>query len=280
VAFDLLALEDRSLLDAPLHERHALLTELLAGSGRQVHLCPSTTDHAVAERWFVEFEGAGLDGVVGQTFGRLVHARQAHPGEGEAPAYGRLCGGRVTASTKTARASGSLLLGLHDDEGRLHHVGVTASFTVETPCRTARRTRAAARRRARGAPLARLGRGTGPRRWSPAGAQSRWNAGKDLSWVPIRAERVAEVTFGQLEKGRFRHGSSFLRWRPDRDPASCPLRPARSGRSGVVPRRRHRPHLAITDRSPTDSPTDHRPITDRSPTDHRPITDRSPTGDT
>ena len=220
VAFDLLAIGDRSLMEVPLRERHALLTDVLAGAGRQVFLCPSTTDHAVAERWFVEFEGAGLDGVVAKrsadpytpdkrTLVKVKHLRTADC---------VVAGYRIH---KDGRGVGSLLLGLHDDEGRLHHVGVTASFTVK------RRTELLDEL----APLRENALEGHPwRDWAEAqahaegrlpGAQSRWNAGKDLSWIPIRAERVAEVTFGQLEKGRFRHGSSFLRWRPDREPASC-----------------------------------------------------------
>lgn len=220
VAFDLLALDDRSLLDTPLRERRALLAELLRHAGRSVYLCPSTLDHEVAQRWFVEFEGAGLDGVVAKrladpytpdkrTLVKVKHLRTADC---------VVAGYRIH---KDGKGVGSLLLGLHDDEGRLHHVGVAASFTAKR----------------RGELLDELAplldgalEGHPWRDWAEAqahaegrlpGAQSRWNAGKDLSWVPIRAERVAEVTFGQLEKGRFRHGSSFLRWRPDREPASC-----------------------------------------------------------
>jgi ATP-dependent DNA ligase len=121
---------------------------------------------------------------------------------------------------KDGQGVGSLLLGLYDNEGRLHHVGVTASFT-------------AAFRRELLTELAPDLDGALDdhpwREWAEQmssqqrmpGGGSRWNAGKDLSWVPIRIGRVAEVTFGQLQEGRFRHGSQFLRWRPDRDPSSC-----------------------------------------------------------
>ena len=220
VAFDLLALDDRSLIDVPLRERIELLSEALVGSGRQVHLCPNTTDHTVAERWFVEFEGAGLDGVVAKrladpytpdkrTLVKVKHLRTADC---------VVAGYRIH---KDGNGVGSLLLGLHDDEGRLHHVGVTASFTAKRRAELLVELAPLLDGALEGHPW---------RDWAEAqahadgrlpGAQSRWNAGKDLSWVPIRAERVAEVTFGQLEKGRFRHGSSFLRWRPDREPSSC-----------------------------------------------------------
>ncbi|MEI7546739.1 MAG: ATP-dependent DNA ligase, partial [Actinomycetota bacterium] len=223
VAFDLLALGDRSLMDEQLATRRDLLQQALTGAASPVHLCPSTTEAAVATRWFVEFEGAGLDGVIAKRLGdpytpdkrtlvKVKHRRDADC---------VIAGYRVH---KDGNGVGSLLLGLYDADGKLHHVGVAASFT--------------AKRRAELlvelAPLTQGAMDAHPWRewaeWSAAaveagqrmpGAGSRWNAGKDLSWVPLRIERVAEVTFGQLQEGRFRHGSQFLRWRPDRDPLSC-----------------------------------------------------------
>ncbi len=220
VAFDLLALDERSLMDAPLHERHALLRSALAGAGRQVYLCPSTTDHEIAQHWFVEFEGAGLDGVVAKrladpytpdkrTLVKVKHLRTADC---------VVAGYRIH---KDGKGVGSLLLGLHDDEGRLHHVGVTASFTVKRRAELLDELAPLLEGAIEGHPWQDWAEAQAHAEGRLPGAQSRWNAGKDLSWVPIRAERVAEVTFGQLEKGRFRHGSSFLRWRPDREPASC-----------------------------------------------------------
>jgi ATP-dependent DNA ligase len=233
VAFDLLALDDRSLLDAPLHERHALLgaglrvdrpapdpTDPSAPAGPEVHLTPSSTDREVALRWFSVFEGAGLDGVMakrlddpyvpgGRTMIKVKHERTADCA---------VAGYRIH---KDGQGVGSLLLGLHDADGRLHHVGVAASFTA-----TVRRQLLAELE-----PLTHGALVDHPwRDWAEAqahaegrlpGGVSRWNADKDLSWVPLRVERVAEVRFGQLEKGRFRHGVSFVRWRPDRDPADC-----------------------------------------------------------
>jgi ATP-dependent DNA ligase len=226
VAFDLLALDDRSLMASPLAERHALLDQVLGGrpeaapDAPAVYRCPSTTDHATAERWFVEFEGAGLDGVVAKrladpytpdkrTLVKVKHLRTADC---------VVAGYRIH---KDGQGVGSLLLGLHDDDGRLHHVGVTASFTAKRRAELLARARPAARRRGRRSSVGEWAEAQAHAEGRLPGAQSRWNAGKDLSWVPIRAERVAEVTFGQLEKGRFRHGSTFLRWRPDRTPASC-----------------------------------------------------------
>ncbi len=222
VAFDLLALEDDSLLDRPLGERHRLLTQQLAAAAPPVYLCPSTTDAAIAQRWFTEFEGAGLDGVIAKRIGdpytpdkrtliKVKHQRTADC---------VIAGYRIH---KDGNGVGSLLLGLYDDEGDLHHVGVVASFTVK------RRAELLAELE----PLTHDALDNHPwRDWAEwmaraeggtrmPGGGSRWNAGKDLSWVPLRIERVAEVTFGQLQEGRFRHGSQFVRWRPDREPESC-----------------------------------------------------------
>ena len=220
VAFDLLAIDDDNLMAEPLALRRRRLEQELGGVDGPVYLCPSTTDHATAERWFVEFEGAGLDGVVAKrlddpytpdkrTLVKVKHSRTADCA---------VAGYRIH---KDGKGVGSLLLGLHDAEGTLHHVGVAASFTAK------RRTELLAEL----APLLEGAIDTHPwREWAQMqahegarlpGAQSRWNAGKDLTWVPIRVERVAEVTFGQLQGGRFRHGVQFVRWRDDRDPASC-----------------------------------------------------------
>jgi ATP-dependent DNA ligase len=223
VAFDLLALGDDSLLDRPLAERHRLLTQQLASALAPIYLCPSTTDAAVAQHWFTEFEGAGLDGVVAKrlsdpytpdkrTLVKVKHQRTAEC---------VIAGYRIH---KDGNGVGSLLLGLFDDEGALHHVGVVASFTVK------RRAELLAELE----PLTHNALDDHPwKDWAEfmtrseesgtrmPGGGSRWNAGKDLSWVPLRIERVAEVTFGQLQEGRFRHGSQFLRWRPDREPQSC-----------------------------------------------------------
>ncbi len=223
VAFDLLAEGDESLLDTPLAERHARLRiALRTGIGEPVYMCPSTTDAAVAERWFAEFEGAGLDGVIAKrvtdpytpdkrTLVKVKHRRTADC---------VIAGYRVH---KDGNGVGSLLLGLYDADGDLHHVGVAASFTVKRRAELLDEL----------APLTTGAMDDHPwkewAQWADAdappsrmpGAGSRWNAGKDLSWVPLRIEQVAEVTFGQLQEGRFRHGSQFLRWRPDRTPASC-----------------------------------------------------------
>ncbi len=209
VAFDLLALGDRSLLDEPLAARHALLEQQFAAAASPVYLCPSTTDRGVAAQWFREFEGAGLDGIIAKrlsdpytpdkrTLVKVKHRRTADC---------VIAGYRVH---KDGQGVGSLLLGLYDASGTLHHVGVAASFTAK------RRVELLAEL----APLM-LGASVMDAGQRMSGGGSRWNVGKDLSWVPLRIERVAEVTFGQLQEGRFRHGSQLLRWRPDRAPISC-----------------------------------------------------------
>jgi ATP-dependent DNA ligase len=223
VAFDLLALGDEVLLDVALAERHArLLAALAIDPALPVHLCPSTTDVEVARQWFVDFEGAGLDGVVAKrladrytpdkrTLVKVKHRRTADC---------VVAGYRIH---KDGKGVGSLLLGLYDGEGRLHHVGVVAGFSVKRRTELLGEVEPLTHDALEGHPW---------RDWAEwmttaaseqrmPGGGSRWNAGKDLSWVPLRIERVAEVTFGQLQEGRFRHGSTFLRWRPDRTPESC-----------------------------------------------------------
>ena len=223
VAFDLLALDDEALLDHPLSDRHQMLTTALVAAEPPVYLCPSTTDAAVAERWFTEFEGAGLDGVIAKritdpytpdkrTLIKVKHQRTADC---------VIAGYRIH---KDGNGVGSMLLGLYDDQGDLHHVGVVASFTVKRRAELLIELEPLTHNAVENHPW---------REWAEwstrseesgtrmPGAGSRWNAGKDLSWVPLRIENVAEVTFGQLQEGRFRHGSQFVRWRPDREPASC-----------------------------------------------------------
>jgi ATP-dependent DNA ligase len=220
VAFDMLALGDDVLLERSLTDRRAVLLDVLRPTP-PVYLTPASTDRTTAADWFGRFEGAGLDGVVAKRLDDpyVPDKRMLVKVKHERTADCVVAGYRIH---KDEQGVGSLLLGLYDDNG-LQHVGVAASFT-------------AAFRRELLAELEPLTHGaieghpwqdwvewqlqqTEPGR--RPGATSRWNAGKDLSWVPIRAERVAEVTFGQLESGRFRHGVSFKRWRPDRDPADC-----------------------------------------------------------
>ncbi len=221
VAFDLLAVDDEALLERPLAERLARLDAVMSAARPPLYRSPATTDVEVARAWFTRFEGAGLDGIVAKritdaytpdkrTMVKVKHERTAE------------CAVAGFRMHKDGAGVGSLLLGLYDDSGVLHHVGVVASFSVAFRAQLLSELAPLREHALEGHPwrqwaeLAAVEHGT-----RMPGAQSRWNAGKDLSWLPLRVERVVEVTFGQLQNGRFRHGVRFVRWRPDRDPESC-----------------------------------------------------------
>ena len=229
VAFDLLAANGTSLMDTPLDERRTRLEALLAGVEPPVYLTPMTRDRAVAADWLQQFEGAGLDGVIAKpdtapyqpgkrAMVKIKHARTAD------------C---VVAGFRWHKtgldAVGSLLLGLYDDRGVLHHVGVTSSFTMAarkalvTKLEPLRKNAMASHPwRAWAEADAHLRQGYGGQgHQRMPGGQSRWSAGKDLSWEPLRIERVCEVKYDHLQGDRFRHAATFLRWRPDKLPADC-----------------------------------------------------------
>jgi ATP-dependent DNA ligase len=222
IAFDLLALDDSNLMSEPYDRRRVALEAALASVVPPMHITATTMELDTARRWFEIFEGAGLDGII------------AKP-----PAIAYVPGKRLMFKVKHARTAdvvvagfryhksgpviGSLLLGLYDDEDRLHHVGVSASFS-------------AARRRELLAELAPYREGAADdhpwRAWIEEeaghrlpGAVSRWTGKKDLSWEPLRPELVAEVGYESMEGEppwqRFRHTAQFRRWRPDRTPRSC-----------------------------------------------------------
>ncbi len=228
VAWDLLALGDEDLRGVPQGERRARLEAVLGSAVPPVHLTPATLDRALAADWFDRFEGAGLDGVMAK---RLDSVYQ--PGK------------RAMLKVKHARTAdcvvagfrwhkngpgthvGSLLLGLFDDEGTLHHAGVTSSFTWEkreslvaelAPLRERALDAHPWAEWAEWAAFSAASEGPGQRM---PGAGSRWNRGKDLSWEPLRTERVAEVAYDHLQGDRFRHATTFRRWRPDKAPADC-----------------------------------------------------------
>jgi ATP-dependent DNA ligase len=220
VAFDLLAGGGRNLLTAPQAERREALEKLLKGAKPPLYLTPMTRDRSVALDWLTRFEGAGLDGVI------------AKP---EASPY--LPGKRAMIKVKHARtadcvvaglrwhksgkdALGSLLLGLYDERGVLQHVGVASAFSMATRKALVKEL----------APLRENAIDDHPwREWAGAaaessrmpGAQSRWSAGKDLSWEPLRVERVCEVKYDHMQGERFRHAALFVRWRPDKRPRDC-----------------------------------------------------------
>ena len=221
VAFDLLALDDRPLLEAPLSERRAQLESALTGVPAPFHLTPATDELATASRWFSTFEGAGLDGVVAKPLAGCYEpgARSMLKVKHERTADVVVAGYRLHKTSKPeAPLLGSLLLGLYDHSGALQHVGVSAAFP------TARRAELVTELQ----PLVVAPEEHPWAGWAAAenadrmpGAQSRWNAGKDLSWVPLSPSLVAEVGYDHMEGTRFRHTTQFKRWRPDREPRSC-----------------------------------------------------------
>ncbi|MBL1086002.1 ATP-dependent DNA ligase [Streptomyces actinomycinicus] len=221
VAFDLLALDDHGLLDVPLTDRRALLDRALAGATPPVHLAPATTDIEVARHWFEQFEGAGLDGVVAKPLD--LHYRQDERAmfkiKHERTADVVVAGYRFH---KSGPVVGSLLLGLYDEHGRLQHVGVSAAFAMKRRAELVDELEPLRMEEVSGHPWAAWADETAHETARLPGAPSRWSGKKDLSWVPLRPERVAEVAYDHMENGqRFRHTARFRRWRPDRTPESC-----------------------------------------------------------
>lgn len=221
VAFDALAVNGRDVRDSPQSERRELLERTLEGLGPPVHLTPVTRDPVVAAAWLSRFEGAGLDGVIAKpedgTYlpGKRAMVKVKHVRTADVV----VAGFRWHKNGKNTLV-GSLLLGLYDEHGVLHHVGVTSSFTM------ARRRELAVEL----APLRANALEDHPwREWATGdggstrmpGAENRWSAGKDHSWEPLRIERVSEVKYDHMQGTRFRHAAVFLRWRPDRQPADC-----------------------------------------------------------
>lgn len=221
VAFDLLGAGGKSTMDLPQSERRARLERLIGKAKPPLHLTPVTRDRAQAEEWLQKFEGAGLDGVIAKLESaiyqpgkramlKIKHARTAD------------C---VVAGFRWYKdrddAVGSLLLGLYDDAGVLQHVGVTSSFTMDMRRQLVQELE----------PLRKNALNDHPwREWAGAvlgdaqrmpGAQSRWSGGKDLSWEPVKPERVVEVKYDHLQGDRFRHAAVFLRWRPDKPAEEC-----------------------------------------------------------
>jgi ATP-dependent DNA ligase len=221
VAFDLLADGKRDLRAAPLRERRARLERLLADIKPPIYLTPMTRDLKTATDWLSRFEGAGLDGVIAKpddgiyepgkrAMIKVKHARTADC----------VVAGFRWHKNGTDNRVGSLLLGLYDKRGVLQHVGVTSSFTMAIREQLVREL----------GPLRKDALKHHPwREWAQAdnelnrmpGGQSRWSAGKDLSWEPLRIERVCEVKYDHMQGDRFRHAAIFQRWRPDKRPADC-----------------------------------------------------------
>jgi ATP-dependent DNA ligase len=221
VAFDLLAEGDDDVRARPFSERRDRLVDAFGHAEPPVLLTPATTDRALAEQWFERFEGAGLDGVVAKQLaepyreGERVMQKVKHQRTADCVVAG-------FREHKDGAGVGSLLLGLYDDAGVLHHVGVASSFAAPLRRQLAEELEPLRANALEGHPWADWAdppdAGAGQRR---PGAMSRWNAGKDLSWEPLRVEGVAEVAYEHLQGDRFRHTARFARWRPDREPSSC-----------------------------------------------------------
>jgi ATP-dependent DNA ligase len=221
VAFDLLAEDGEDLRSRPQAERRLRLERALAGATLGVHLTPSSRERQVANEWFHRFEGAGLDGVMAKhettTYqpGRRAMVKVKHVRAADC-----VVAGFRWHKQGPGTLVGSLLLGLYDDGGTLHHVGVTSSFPMEARRRLVEEL-APLRKDALGAHPWRHWAETGDGIQRVPGATSRWSAGKDLSWEPLRIERVCEVKYDHLQGDRFRHAAVFLRWRSDKRPADC-----------------------------------------------------------
>ncbi|MEA2538415.1 MAG: hypothetical protein QOF11_2649 [Chloroflexota bacterium] len=225
VAWDLLALGEEDLRMVPQAERRLRLESVLGGAAPPIHLTPATRDRALAADWFDRFEGAGLDGVIAKRLdapyqpGKRAMLKIKHQRTADC-----VVAGFRWHKDGPGTLIGSLLLGLFDGAGKFHHVGITASFTM-------------ARRAELVAELAPLREGAMDghpwaewAEWADAaaasgqrvpGATSRWNRGRDLSWEALRPERVVEVAYDHLQGDRFRHGTTFVRWRPDKRPQDC-----------------------------------------------------------
>ncbi|GGZ63264.1 ATP-dependent DNA ligase [Streptomyces bluensis] len=221
VAFDVLALADESLLDVALADRRALLVAALARTTAPVHVAPATTDIEVAERWFEQYEGAGLDGVIAKPLTLLYRQdeRAMFKIKHERTADVVVAGYRLH---KSGPVVGSLLLGLYDEGGTLQHVGVSAAFPMKRRAELVAELEPLRMDDVAEHPWAAWSDEAAHETARLPGAPSRWSAKKDLSWIPLRPERVAEVAYDHMENGvRFRHTARFRRWRPDRSAESC-----------------------------------------------------------
>lgn len=221
IAFDLIAAGGKSTMALPQSERRSRLEQLLGSVKPPVYLTPMTRDRGVAADWLVRFEGAGLDGVMAKpadapyqpgkrTMYKIKHARSADC---------VVAGFRWYKDTRDA--VGSLLLGLYNDAGVLQHVGVTSAFTMEVRRQLADELEHLRKNAMEGHPWKDWATASAGDADRMPGAKSRWSGGKDLSWEPVRPERVCEVKYDHLQGDRFRHATHFLRWREDKRPEDC-----------------------------------------------------------
>jgi ATP-dependent DNA ligase len=227
IAWDLLALDSEDLSRAPQSERRSRLEGVLGAAEPPIHLTPATTDRTRAADWFARFEGAGLDGVIAKRLdapyqpGKRAMLKIKHQRTADC-----VVAGFRWHKNGPGTHIGSLLLGLFDDGGTLHHVGITSSFSWDRRAALVDELAPLRQNALDGHPWAEWAE------WAQAGAAdasgqrlpgatSRWNRGKDLSWEPLRAERVVEVAYDHLQGDRFRHATTFVRWRDDKAPEAC-----------------------------------------------------------
>ncbi len=227
VAWDMLALGDEDLRETPQGERRARIEQALNSAEPPIHLTPATHDRVLARDWFDRFEGAGLDGVIAKPLSavyqpgkramlKIKHARTADC----------VVAGFRWHKNGPGTHIGSLLLGLYGDDGKLHHVGITSSFSWQRREELVEELAPLRDNALDGHPWAEWAEWAGAGQADASGqrmpgATSRWNRGKDLSWEPLRLERVVEVAFDHLQGDRFRHATTFQRWRFDKQPSDC-----------------------------------------------------------
>lgn len=208
VAFDLLALRGEDLRQAPFRERRARLIELCEGLGHPWNLTPSTTDQQTAKRWFDEFESAGCDGIIVKDLDlEYVHGKRAMVKIKHRRTVDCVVGGY--REHKDGGMIGSLLLGLYDENGELGFIGHCSGFSDHDRAEIFRQFEALRADESFAGDV------------RMPGGESRWSAGKDLSWTPVTPGVVVEVSYDQLEGNRFRHATRFHRWRPDKEARDC-----------------------------------------------------------
>ena len=227
VAFDALAANGKDLRGKTQAERREILEQLLADVNPPVHLTPMTRDVKIATDWLKRFEGAGLDGVIAKPeYGIYEPGKRAMLKVKHARTAECVVAGFRWHKDGEGERVGSLLLGLYDKRpstgagGRLQHVGVTSAFSMATRRELVGELAPLRKNAMKDHPWKEWAQASGESQRMP-GAQSRWSAGKDLSWEPLRPERVCEVKYDHMQGDRFRHAAIFLRWRPDKPPEDC-----------------------------------------------------------
>jgi ATP-dependent DNA ligase len=222
VFWDLLCLGDRDFREVPFRERRAELEKILGNVKPPIHLTPVTTDRTVAQDWFSRFEGAGLDGVMAKPANGIYEPNKRamlkikHERECDC-----VVAGFRWHKQGEGTMVGSLLLGLYDDDGRLNHVGVAASFTAEKRRELVEFLEKYRENALENHPWKDWASVDDAGETRMPGGKSRWSGGKDLSWIPLRPELVVEVAYDHMQGTRFRHTAQFRRWRADKLAKDC-----------------------------------------------------------